>query len=48
MVVLATSNWMTFERPVLFCLLLVLGVAGPSRIAPRAPARPAAGDLARR
>src|ERR1035437_858846 len=42
MVVLATSNWMTFEHPLLFCLLLsiVVGPAVPPAQAPSPPAPP--------
>jgi cytochrome c peroxidase len=42
MIVLATSNWMTFERPVLFCLLLlsVVGQAVPPARAASPPAPP--------
>ena len=37
-------------RPLLFCLLLLgaVGQAAPAGASPPAPARPAAGDLARR
>src|ERR1019366_9794906 len=40
MVVLATSNWMTFEHPLLFCLLLsiVVGRAVPPAQGPSPPA----------